>query len=51
MLPQGLKFFFTGNDATDWTMYADTLIALDEKKAEQPASNQSKPANNQAEKK
>ncbi|CDX66442.1 Protein of unknown function [Leuconostoc citreum] len=26
-----MKFAFAGNDATDWTVYADTLVALDEK--------------------
>ena len=31
IVPQGLKFAFAGNGATDWTVYADTLVALDEK--------------------
>ncbi|CCF25181.1 Protein of unknown function [Leuconostoc citreum LBAE C10] len=26
-----MKFAFAGNDSTDWTVYADTLVALDEK--------------------
>jgi len=51
LVPQGLKFAFVGNNATDWTVYSDTLIALDEKKEEKPSSIQSKPATNQAEKK
>lgn len=46
LVPQGLKFAFAGNDATDWTVYADTLVALDEK----PASNQSKPTTTQTSK-
>lgn len=50
LVPQGLKFAFAGNDATDWTVYADTLVALDEKATEKPASNQSKTATNQADK-
>ena len=41
---------FAGNDATDWTVYADTLVALDEKATEKPASNQSKTTTNQADK-
>ncbi|WP_260850013.1 hypothetical protein, partial [Leuconostoc mesenteroides] len=49
-LQAGLKFAFAGNDATDWTVYADTLVALDEKATEKPASNQSKTATNQADK-
>jgi hypothetical protein len=31
-------------------VYADTLVAFDEKKSENPASNQSKLANNQVDK-
>ncbi|WP_394468267.1 hypothetical protein [Leuconostoc mesenteroides] len=31
-----MKFAFAGNDATDWTVYADTLVALDEKATEKP---------------
>jgi len=47
---QGLKFAFVGHNATDWTVYADTLVTLEERKSEKPASNQSKPATNQADK-
>ncbi|WP_367366370.1 hypothetical protein [Leuconostoc pseudomesenteroides] len=50
LVPQGLKFAFAGNDATDWRVYADTLVALDEKATEKPASNQSKTTTNQADK-
>ena len=50
LVPQGLKFAFAGNDATDWTVYADTLVVLDEKATEKPASNQSKTTTNQADK-
>ncbi|MDN6081822.1 MAG: hypothetical protein L0I43_07230, partial [Leuconostoc sp.] len=28
LVPQGLKFAFVGNNATDWTVYADTLVPL-----------------------
>ena len=28
LVPQGLKFAFAGNDATDWTVYADTLVSF-----------------------
>ena len=31
LVPQGLKFAFVGNDTTDWTVYADTLVPLEEK--------------------
>ncbi len=50
LVPQGLKFAFAGNDATDWTVYADTLVALDEKATEKPASNQNKATTTQADK-
>ena len=50
LVPQGLKFAFVGNTATDWTVYADTLVALDEKATEKPASNQNKATPNQADK-
>lgn len=50
LVPQGLKFAFAGNDATDWTVYADTLVELDEKATEKPASNQSKPTTTQTSK-
>lgn len=29
LVPQGLKFAFVGNNATDWTVYADTLVPLE----------------------
>ncbi|MBZ5985224.1 hypothetical protein KIJ05_08880 [Leuconostoc gelidum subsp. gasicomitatum] len=29
LVPQGLKFAFVGNNATDWTVYADTLKLSD----------------------
>ena len=45
LVPQGLKFAFAGNDATDWTVYADTFVVLDEKAPEKPASNQTKTTN------
>jgi len=45
-----LKFAFAGNDATDWTVYADTLVALDEKATEKPTSHQNKTTANQASK-
>ena len=50
LVPQGLKFAFVGHNATDWTVYADTLAALDEKIPEKPTSNQSKPITNQTDK-
>ena len=50
LVPQGMKFAFAGNDATDWTVYADTFVALDEKAPEKLASNQSKTTTNQADK-
>ncbi|MGR8831091.1 hypothetical protein [Leuconostoc citreum] len=28
LVPQGLKFAFVGNNAADWTVYADTLVPL-----------------------
>jgi len=28
LLPQGLKFAFVGDNATDWTVYADILTLL-----------------------
>ncbi|MCS8595955.1 hypothetical protein EFE27_08265 [Leuconostoc citreum] len=30
LVPQGLKFAFVGNNATDWTVYADTLILFNQ---------------------
>ncbi|MBZ5984170.1 hypothetical protein KIJ05_03345 [Leuconostoc gelidum subsp. gasicomitatum] len=39
LAPQGLKFAFTGNDATDWTVYADTLMPFGEKKEVQASPN------------
>ncbi|MDC2817282.1 hypothetical protein PO181_09865 [Leuconostoc suionicum] len=32
LVPQGLKFAFAGNTATDWTVYADTLVPLEVKR-------------------
>ena len=29
LVPQGLSFAFVGNNATDWTVYADTLVPLE----------------------
>lgn len=44
IVPQGLKFAFVGNATTDWTVYADTLVPLEEKTLIKPATNnQSKP--------
>lgn len=30
LVPQGLKFAFVGNNATDWTVYADTFVTIKE---------------------
>lgn len=30
-MPQELKFAFVGNDATDWAVYANTLLLRQEK--------------------
>ncbi|KAI3473542.1 hypothetical protein Pfo_031650 [Paulownia fortunei] len=40
-VPQGLKLAFVGNETTNWTIYADTLVPLEEKATEKPAQNQS----------
>ncbi|MGR8861872.1 hypothetical protein [Leuconostoc citreum] len=42
LVPQGLKFAFVGNDTTDWTVYADTLVPLDEKTTKQTPTAQVK---------
>lgn len=45
-VPQGLKLAFVGNETTNWTIYADTLVPLEEK----AISNRNKPSANQADK-
>ncbi|MGO3612444.1 MAG: hypothetical protein ACTIN4_05840 [Leuconostoc mesenteroides] len=32
LVPQGLKFAIVGNNATDWTVYADTPVPLEVKR-------------------
>ncbi|WP_273711034.1 hypothetical protein, partial [Leuconostoc mesenteroides] len=49
-VPQGLKLAFVGNETTNWTIYADTLVPLEEKVTETSAQNQSKATTNQTEK-
>lgn len=39
LVPQGLKFAFVGNETTDWTVYADTLVPLEEKAPTKVTSN------------
>lgn len=39
LVPQGLKFAFVGNDTTDWTVYADTLVPFEEKTITKSISN------------
>lgn len=39
LVPQGLKFAFVGNDTTDWTVYADTLVPFEEKAPNKSTSN------------
>lgn len=39
LVPQGLKFAFVGNDTTDWTVYADTLVPFEEKTPAKSANN------------
>lgn len=39
LVPQGLKFAFVGNDTTDWTVYADTLVPLEEKTSTKTTTN------------
>lgn len=49
-VPQGLKLAFVGNETTNWTIYADTLVPLEEKVTEKSAQNQSKATTNQTDK-
>ena len=49
-VPQGLKLAFVGNETTNWTIYADTLVPLEEKATEKPASNPSKTTTTQLDK-
>ena len=39
-MPQGLKLAFVGKETTNWTIYADTLVPLEEKVTEKSAQNQ-----------
>ena len=48
LVPKGLKFAFAGNDATDWAVYADTLVVLEERTQEKPTSSQNKTVNSKA---
>jgi len=49
-VPQGLKLAFVGNETTNWTIYADTLVPFEEKKNEKTTQNQSKATTTQADK-